>query len=154
MCGGLLLPSALSYLFHLVSAVLRREVNTLRLRLRSTLRLPTRSSIAPCSRATELLEYLEVADRAEHLSGGERQRVAIARALANNPAIILADKPTAALDTERGLSVRRLLRRVSTEQQTTILTVTHDTRMISEVDDVIPLMDGRMVEINGGRKQN
>lgn len=98
----------------------------------------------------ELLEYLEVADRADHLpeqlSGGEGQRVAIARALANSPAMILADEPTASLDTERGLSVMRLLRKVSTEQGTAILVVTHDTRMISEVDRVIRLMDGRMVD--------
>lgn len=109
------------------------------------------------SRAMELLEYLEVADRAgnlhEQLSGGERQRVAIARALANNPAIILADEPTAALDTERGLSVMRLLRKVSKEQGTAILVVTHDTRMISEVDCVIRLMDGRMVETDGRKRQ-
>jgi putative ABC transport system ATP-binding protein len=109
------------------------------------------------SRAMELLEYLEVADRAAHLpeqlSGGERQRVAIARALANNPAIILADEPTAALDTERGLSVMRLLRRVSKEQGTAILVVTHDTRMISEVDRVIHLMDGRMVEAESSKRQ-
>lgn len=102
------------------------------------------------SRAMELLEYLEVADRAdnlpEQLSGGERQRVAIARALANSPAMVLADEPTASLDTERGLSVMRLLRKVSKEQGTAILVVTHDARMISEVDGVIRLMDGRMVE--------
>lgn len=102
------------------------------------------------SRTEELLEYLEVADRTdllpEQLSGGERQRVAIARALANSPAMILADEPTAALDTERGLAVMRLLRKVSKEQGTAILVVTHDTRMISEVDQVIRLMDGRMVE--------
>ncbi|MHB1023634.1 MAG: ABC transporter ATP-binding protein [Acidobacteriaceae bacterium] len=108
-------------------------------------------------RATELLAYLEVADRAgnlpEQLSGGERQRVAIARALANNPAIILADEPTAALDTERGLSVMRLLRKVSKEQGTAILVVTHDTRMISEVDGVIHLMDGRMVEDSDSQRQ-
>lgn len=108
-------------------------------------------------RATELLEYLEVADRAAHLpeqlSGGERQRVAVARALANNPAIILADEPTAALDTERGLSVMRLLRKVSKEQGTAILVVTHDTRMISEVDRVIHLMDGRMVEDSDSNRQ-
>ncbi|HVC91920.1 MAG TPA: ABC transporter ATP-binding protein [Acidobacteriaceae bacterium] len=102
------------------------------------------------ARATELLEYLEVRDRADNLpellSGGERQRVAVARALANNPAIILADEPTASLDTERGLSVMRLLRKVSNEQRTAIMVVTHDTRMISEVDGIIHLMDGRMVE--------
>jgi putative ABC transport system ATP-binding protein len=101
------------------------------------------------SRANELLDYLDVADRADHfpnqLSGGEKQRVAIARALANSPAMILADEPTAALDTERGLSVMRLLRKVSTEQGTAVLVVTHDTRMISEVDRVIHLMDGRVV---------
>ena len=110
------------------------------------------------ARAMELLEYLEVADRAgnlpEHLSGGERQRVAVARALANNPAIILADEPTAALDTERGLSVMRLLRKVSKEQGTAILVVTHDTRMISKVDGVIRLMDGRMVESDGSKQQS
>jgi putative ABC transport system ATP-binding protein len=102
------------------------------------------------SRAAELLEYLAVADRAdnlpEQLSGGEKQRVAIARALAHRPAIILADEPTAALDTERGLSVMQLLRKVSKEQGTAILVVTHDTRMISEVDRVIHLMDGRIVD--------
>jgi putative ABC transport system ATP-binding protein len=109
------------------------------------------------ARAMELLEYLEVSDRAallpEQLSGGERQRVAVARALANNPAIILADEPTAALDTERGLSVMRLLRKVSKEQGTAILVVTHDTRMISEVDGIIHLMDGRMVESEGAKPQ-
>jgi putative ABC transport system ATP-binding protein len=98
------------------------------------------------SRATELLDYLEVTDRAhelpERLSGGERQRVAIARALANRPAMILADEPTASLDTDRGLSVMRLLRKVSTEQGTAILVVTHDERMIGEVDRVIQLVDG------------
>lgn len=105
------------------------------------------------ARATELLDYLEVADRAdnlpEQLSGGERQRVAIARALANSPAMVLADEPTASLDTERGLSVMRLLRKVSKEQGTAILVVTHDTRMISEVDGVIHLMDGRIVKEEG-----
>lgn len=104
---------------------------------------------AASARATELLEYLEVADRAddlpERLSGGERQRVAIARALAHRPAMILADEPTAALDIERGLAVMRLLRKISTEQGTAILVVTHDTRMIREVDDVIRLQDGRIV---------
>jgi putative ABC transport system ATP-binding protein len=102
------------------------------------------------TRVRELLEYFEVADRAdllpEQLSGGEKQRVAVARALANRPAIVLADEPTAALDTQRGLAVMRLLRKVSNEQGTTILVVTHDTRMISEVDRVIRLMDGRMVQ--------
>lgn len=101
-------------------------------------------------RVKELLDYLEVGERADHypdqLSGGEKQRVAIARALANNPKIILADEPTASLDVDRGLSVMRLLRRLSREQGTTILVVTHDTRMIEEVDRVVRMMDGRIVE--------
>ena len=101
------------------------------------------------SRAMELLDYLEVADRADHLpeqlSGGERQRVAIARALTHEPKVILADEPTASLDMERGLSVMRLLRKLTTERGTTILVVTHDTRMITEMDQVIRLMDGRVV---------
>ena len=101
------------------------------------------------SRAAELLDYLEVTDRAgelpERLSGGEKQRVAIARALANSPAMILADEPTASLDTERGLSVMRLLRKLSREQGTAILVVTHDERMIGEVDRVLQLVDGRVV---------
>lgn len=101
------------------------------------------------SRAVELLDYLEVTGRAhelpERLSGGERQRVAIARALANSPAMILADEPTASLDTDRGLSVMRLLRKLSTEQGTAILVVTHDERMIGEVDRVLQLVDGSVV---------
>ncbi len=98
------------------------------------------------TRAVELLDYLEVTDRAgqlpEKLSGGERQRVAIARALANSPAMILADEPTASLDTDRGLSVMRMLRKVSTDHGTAILVVTHDERMIGEVDRVLQLVDG------------
>ncbi len=101
-------------------------------------------------RATELLDYLGVADRAHHmpdqLSGGEKQRVAIARALANDPKVILADEPTASLDTERGLSVMRLLRKLSDEHGTAILVVTHDTRMIGEVDRVVRLMDGQIAD--------
>ena len=101
------------------------------------------------SRAAELLDYLEVTGRAgelpERMSGGEKQRVAIARALANSPAMILADEPTASLDTDRGLSVMRLLRKVSTDQGTAILVVTHDERMIGEVDRVLQLVDGRVV---------
>jgi len=101
------------------------------------------------ARTVELLDYLEVKNRAralpEKLSGGEKQRVAIARALANRPAMILADEPTASLDTDRGLSVMRLLRKVSSEQGTAILVVTHDERMIGEVDRVLQLVDGSIV---------
>lgn len=99
-------------------------------------------------RAAELLDYLEVAERAElypnQLLGGEQQRIAIARALANNPKIILADEPTASLDTDRALSVMHLLRRVSTDNGTAVLFVTHDDRLIGEVDRMIQLVDGRI----------
>lgn len=99
-------------------------------------------------RAAELLAYLEIAERAafypNQLSGGEQQRVAIARALANNPKIILADEPTASLDTDRALAVMHLLRQVSRESGTAVLVVTHDHRLIGEVDRVITMMDGRI----------
>ena len=101
-------------------------------------------------RARELLEYLGVTERAddlpEHMSGGEKQRVMIARALANKPKIILADEPTASLDAERGLSVMRVLRKIADEHGTAILVVTHDTRMIGEMDRIIHLQDGKVVD--------
>lgn len=105
-------------------------------------------------RAMELLDYLGMAERADHLpeqlSGGEKQRVAIARALANNPKVILADEPTASLDTERALSVMHMLKTVAKEQGTAILIVTHDERMTGEVDGLIKLLDGRIAD----RKMN
>ena len=100
------------------------------------------------NRAHELLEYMEVADRADYLppllSGGEQQRVAIARALANRPRVILADEPTASLDTARGKRVMELLRKVARENQTAVITVTHDVRMIEGFDFVHQLKDGHL----------
>jgi putative ABC transport system ATP-binding protein len=97
-------------------------------------------------RAVELLDYLGVGHRRDafpsHLSGGEAQRVAIARALANRPRIILADEPTAALDSGRAQSVMDLLRRVAVDQQAAILTVTHDDKIFSRFDRVFDLRDG------------
>jgi putative ABC transport system ATP-binding protein len=99
-------------------------------------------------RARELLQYLELERRAdaypETLSGGERQRVAIARALANEPPIIFADEPTAALDTERGRKVMALLRRVAREKRSAVIAVTHDERMIEGFDSVYRMHDGRL----------
>ena len=100
------------------------------------------------NRAHELLEYMEVAERADYLpallSGGEQQRVAIARALANRPRVILADEPTASLDTVRGKRVMELLRKVARENQTAVITVTHDARMIEGFDYVYHLKDGHL----------
>jgi putative ABC transport system ATP-binding protein len=100
------------------------------------------------NRAAELLEYMEVAERADYLpallSGGEQQRVAIARALANRPKLILADEPTASLDTIRGKKVMELLKKVARENQTAVITVTHDARMIEGFDQVYHLKDGHL----------
>ncbi len=99
-------------------------------------------------RVTELLEYMEIAERADYLpallSGGEQQRVAIARALANKPKLILADEPTAALDTIRGKRVMELLKKIAKENQSAVIVVTHDVRMIEGFDFVYHLKDGRL----------
>ena len=96
--------------------------------------------------AQDLLDYLEVGERQEHLpeklSGGEQQRVAIARALANSPSVILADEPTAALDTERGESVMALFRRIAREKGSAVICVTHDQRMIKGFDHIYHVNDG------------
>ncbi len=101
-------------------------------------------------RAIELLDYLEVGHRKDafpaQLSGGEAQRVAIARALANYPRIILADEPTAALDSERAGIVMDLLRKVAAEQNAAILAVTHDEKIYDRLDRVFDLRDGRLSE--------
>ncbi|MCW8828474.1 MAG: ABC transporter ATP-binding protein [Gammaproteobacteria bacterium] len=98
-------------------------------------------------RADELLAYLEVSHRADalpgRLSGGEQQRVAIGRALANEPPLILADEPTASLDTERGSRVMELLKRIARERNSAVIVVTHDERMITGFDTVRRLRDGR-----------
>lgn len=100
------------------------------------------------ARAIELLDYLEVGHRKDampaKLSGGEAQRVAIARALANRPRIILADEPTAALDSERAGIVMDLLRKVAAEQQAAILAVTHDEKIFDRFDHIFHLRDGRL----------
>jgi putative ABC transport system ATP-binding protein len=100
------------------------------------------------SRVMELLKYMEIADRADYLpallSGGEQQRVAIARALANNAKLILADEPTASLDTSRGTRVMGLLKKIAKENQSAVIVVTHDVRMVDGFDDVYHLKDGRL----------
>jgi len=94
-------------------------------------------------KATELLEYLDIADKAHampsQLSGGQNQRVAIARALANNPQIILADEPTAALDAQRSISVIQMLKKIAREQNVAIITVTHDERILPYFDRIMKI---------------
>ncbi|MCC7382028.1 MAG: ABC transporter ATP-binding protein [Deltaproteobacteria bacterium] len=99
-------------------------------------------------RARDLLSYLEVANREsaypEMLSGGEQQRVAIARALANEPSLILADEPTAALDSVRSRSVMELFRKVAHERGAAVLVVTHDHRALEVFDVLYEMEDGRI----------
>ena len=99
--------------------------------------------------AMELLEYLDIADKAysmsSQLSGGQNQRVAIARALANKPKIILADEPTAALDTDRSISVVQMLKKIALEQDVAILMVTHDNAMLPLCDRILKIEDKKVV---------
>lgn len=112
------------------------------------LHLAGRSAAEARRRALELLDYLEIGHRRDampaQLSGGEAQRVAIARALANSPRIILADEPTAALDSARSGIVMDLLRRLAVEQDACIIAVTHDEKILDRFDRLYHLRDGRL----------
>jgi len=105
-------------------------------------------------RAGELLELVEMSDRSKHmpeeLSGGQKQRVAIARAMANNPAIILADEPTGALDSKTGRLVMDLFHKLNKEQKKTIVLITHSNELASETDRIISIRDGNIVDISKG----
>jgi putative ABC transport system ATP-binding protein len=100
------------------------------------------------TRARDLLDLLGLADKAAAtsgvLSGGQRQRLAIARALANEPALVLADEPTGALDSDGGQEVIELLRRLHAGGQT-ILLVTHDSAVADAAERVVRMLDGRIV---------
>jgi putative ABC transport system ATP-binding protein len=107
--------------------------------------VPYRAAI---QRTRELLRSLDLDHRAETypatLSGGEQQRLAVARAVINSPAVVLADEPTAALDTERGKAVMALLRRLGRERRAAVIVVTHDERMIEGFDRIFHMVDGRI----------
>jgi putative ABC transport system ATP-binding protein len=96
----------------------------------------------------EILTQLGLGDRVNYkpkaLSGGQKQRVAIARALVNQPALVLADEPTAALDRQSGRDVVTLMQKLAQEQGRTILIVTHDNRILDVADRIINLVDGRL----------
>ena len=104
-------------------------------------------------RARELLQALDVGHRAaavpSQLSGGEQQRVAIARALANQPPVILADEPTAPLDSERALGVMRILNQMAQQYRTAIIVVTHDEKIIPTFKRIYHIRDGRTYEEAG-----
>lgn len=109
-------------------------------------------------RAKELLDQVGMSDRMHHmpneLSGGQKQRVAIARAMANNPAIILADEPTGALDSSTGHLVMDLFHRLHREQGKTIVLITHNPELAAETQRIITLSDGQIIKIaeGGGRR--
>jgi putative ABC transport system ATP-binding protein len=101
------------------------------------------------AKAMELLEYFDIGDKAKsmpsELSGGQNQRVAIARALANEPEIILADEPTAALDLERSVDVVKMLKKIALEQDVAIIMVTHDEAMLPLCDRILKIEDRKVV---------
>ncbi len=104
---------------------------------------------AATSRAEEVLRDVGLGHRLTNypgnLSGGEQQRVAVARAIASSPSIVLADEPTAALDSENGHAVMALLARIAKEQGRSVLAVTHDPRTLGYADRVVRIEDGRIV---------
>ncbi|NWF69746.1 MAG: ABC transporter ATP-binding protein [Chloroflexi bacterium] len=109
-----------------------------------------KAAFNPAKRAKELLETFGLGDRLDHrptqLSGGQQQRVAIARALANNPPLLLADEPTGNLDTTSTQIVMNALRDVQKKFGTTIVIVTHNMDIASQVDRLITLVDGHIAE--------
>lgn len=108
-------------------------------------RIPPKTAIA---KSEAMLKTVGLGERInyypEHLSGGQKQRVAIARALVSHPKIVLADEPTAALDSQTGRDVVNLMYRLAKEQGCTILLVTHDNRILDLADRIIQMEDGRL----------
>ena len=100
-------------------------------------------------RSTAMLEKVGLGDRLnyypDNLSGGQKQRVAIARALVSHPAILLADEPTAALDSKSGRDVVNLMQQLAKEQKSTILLVTHDNRILDIADRIVHMEDGKLM---------
>ncbi|MFT5240470.1 MAG: putative ABC transport system ATP-binding protein [Kiritimatiellia bacterium] len=103
------------------------------------------------ARAAEVLTYVGLADRMTHrpdeLSGGQQQRVAIARALANEPAILLADEPTGNLDLNTGEEIIALFKKLSTEKGVTVISATHDHKMLAVSDRIVWIADGKIERI-------
>jgi putative ABC transport system ATP-binding protein len=108
-------------------------------------------------RARELLRLVDLSDRANHrpqeLSGGEQQRVAIARALANEPRLLIADEPTAQLDSQRARTVMAVLRKLVDERGVSVVVATHDPLLIEMGGHVVELRDGEIVSHDESRRQ-
>ena len=101
-------------------------------------------------RAMALLDMVEMADRMYHqpneLSGGQKQRVAIARAMANDPAIVLADEPTGALDSKTGRLVMDIFHRLNRDQGKTVILITHNRELAKETGRIVTMRDGMLYE--------
>ena len=109
-------------------------------------------------RVIEMLEAVDLADRVnnrpDQMSGGEQQRVAIARALATRPNIVLADEPTANLDTTNGKQAMEIMQRLNKETGTAFVFATHDPRVVAFARRVVKMRDGRLVDNGNGSKNN
>lgn len=108
--------------------------------------------------AARALDLVGLSDRMDYLpanlSGGQKQRVAVARALVGNPALVLADEPTAALDKDSAADVVDLLKRMGAARGTTTLLVTHDNRILDRADRILTLEDGRIISSEPGRSDS
>ncbi|HSM83332.1 MAG TPA: DevA family ABC transporter ATP-binding protein [Nodosilinea sp.] len=142
------LRSQIGYIFqahNLLDCLTAQENVRMALRLQPTLSYDERTA-----QATAMLEALGLGHRVDYrpdnLSGGQKQRVAIARALVTQPQLILADEPTAALDSQSGREVVELMQRLAREQQCTILLVTHDNRILDIAHRIIYMEDGRLIK--------
>jgi len=109
-------------------------------------------------RVETLLEAVGLSEKARHLpgqlSGGQRQRVAVARALAPAPQLVLADEPTANLDSHTGASIIALMRQMQREHQTSFIISSHDPHVLAEADDAVKIHDGRIVAIEQGNDRS
>ncbi len=127
------------------------EVFSARMNVILPMRLAGLDPDAALHKAQGLLEQVGIGDRGEHLpselSGGQQQRVAIARALANDPLLILADEPTANLDSKTGHDIVQLLSALSRKNGVTVVSATHDHRMLDVSDRVVYLRDGEVEKI-------
>jgi len=108
-------------------------------------------------RVKDIMDYLDMNDKMKNmpseLSGGQNQRIAIARALANEPDIILADEPTAALDKQRAVSVVKMLKKITRERGVTIIMVTHDDRLLPYCDKVLTIKD-KQIDVKHNEELN
>ena len=109
-------------------------------------------------KAKELMKIVEMEDRASHrpdeLSGGQKQRVAIARAMANDPAIILADEPTGALDSQTGRLIMDIFHKLNRERGKTVILITHSNELAEETDRIITIKDGLITGSRKGSQSN